>query len=78
METWYVYITDKAGRYYVGITTDLDSRMRQHGGTLLLYFEGPMSRAEAVIREKSLKGWSRRKKEELIKKGSLQRKVSLP
>jgi predicted GIY-YIG superfamily endonuclease len=30
MTDWYVYIIDKKGKFYVGITTDLPNRMRQH------------------------------------------------
>ena len=33
MSDWYVYITDKRGKFYVGVTTDLENRMRQHGVT---------------------------------------------
>ena len=32
MSDWYVYIIDKKGRFYVGVTTDLENRMRQHRG----------------------------------------------
>ena len=70
METWWVYILDREGRLYTGITTDLVNRMRQHGRSTPLYQEGPMTRAEAVKREKELKGWNRLKKLELIAKAS--------
>ncbi|RLB13497.1 MAG: hypothetical protein DRG63_10100 [Deltaproteobacteria bacterium] len=30
-ENWWVYIIDKHGKLYVGITTDLENRMRQYG-----------------------------------------------
>ena len=66
MPDWFVYIVDKAGRYYVGVTTDLDNRLRQHGRPPLLYVEGPLARDEAIQREKELKGWSREKKSALI------------
>jgi len=29
MNNWYVYIIDKEGKLYVGVTTDLENRMRQ-------------------------------------------------
>jgi putative endonuclease len=66
MSGWYVYIIDKEGKLYVGVTTDLENRMRQHGVAKPLYFEGPMAKAEALKRERALKGWSREKKLALI------------
>jgi len=66
LDKWYVYIIDKRGKLYVGITTDMENRMRQHGETKPLYYEGPMSKAEALKRERNLKGWSRKKKLLLI------------
>lgn len=66
MDNWLVYLIDKKETLYVGITTDLRNRMRQHGKEAPLYSEGPMSKTEAVKREKVLKGWSRAKKEVLI------------
>ena len=59
---------------YVGITTDLENRMRQHGQPAPLYCEGPISKAEALKRERTFKGWSRKKKLELIIKASSQEK----
>jgi len=70
MDNGYVYIVDKKGKLYVGISTDLTYRMRQHGLMRPLYFEGPMTKAEALKRERTLKGWSRRKKLELSAKTS--------
>ena len=67
MSDWYVYIIDKKGKLYVGVTTHLENRMRQHGATRPLHFEGPMSKAEALKRERNLKGWRREKKLALIK-----------
>jgi len=69
MATWWVYIIDKNSRYYVGITTDVANRMCQHGKIQPLYVKGPMSRDNAVKREKTIKGWSRKKKEALISSG---------
>ena len=69
MNIWYVYIIDKEGKLYVGVTTDLENRMRQHGVAEPLYFEGPMPKADALKRERSLKGWSRAKKMALIAEG---------
>ncbi len=66
MENWWVYIVEKNRRLYVGITTDLENRLRQHGHPTPLYSEGPVSKSQALIRERTLKRWSRKKKMELI------------
>jgi putative endonuclease len=66
MDNWWVYIVEKKSGLYVGITTDLENRMRQHGHSSPLYNEGPMSKHDALKRERILKGWSRKKKLELI------------
>jgi len=66
LNIWWVYIIEKKGKFYVGITTDLVNRMRQHGNPPLLYKEGPMTKNEAVSRERTLKGWTRKKKLALI------------
>ncbi len=73
MPTWYVYICDKNGVLYTGITTDLEHRMSQHKARLL-YFERHADRHAAARREKEIKGWRRDKKLRLINKD----KVSLP
>ena len=70
MDNWFVYIIDKKGKLYVGITTDLKNRMRQHSVSEPLYLEGPMPKKEALKRERNLKGWSRKKKLTLIKESS--------
>jgi hypothetical protein len=49
MDNWYVYIIDKRGKLYVGITTDMENRMRQHGVTKPLFYEGPMPKAGSCI-----------------------------
>jgi len=66
MDKWWVYIVEKKIGLYVGITTDLENRMRQHEHPNSPYVEGPISKSDALKREKTLKGWSRRKKLELI------------
>jgi len=66
MDKWWVYIVEKKIGLYVGITTDLENRIRQHGQRVPLYYEGPISKSDALKRENTLKGWSRRKKLELI------------
>ena len=74
MHNWWVYIVEKKGKLYVGVTTDLENRMREHGQTALAYREGPLSKSDALKRERALKGWSRRKKLELIGRTSPQPK----
>ncbi len=78
---WYIYIAKaRTGRYYVGITTDVDRRIekhnngngsmfaRQQGPFVLVYQSEPFSgKSEARKREVQLKKWSRFKKEKLIK-----------
>ena len=71
MDNWYVYIIDKKGKLYVGITTDLENRKRQHRVTELLYIEGPLPKSVAASTARQLKGWSRKKKLSLISESSL-------
>jgi len=70
MNNWFIYIIEKKGKLYVGITTDLGNRMRQHRQTAPLHHEGPMSKADSLKRERTLKGWTRKKKLELIGQAS--------
>ena len=70
MQNWWFYIIEKRKRLYVGITTDLPNRMRQHGAAKPLYQEGPLGKSEALKREGILKGWRREKKLTLIDKAS--------
>lgn len=81
---YFVYITSNTTRstFYIGVTNDLARRLQEHyqnsgdkksfAGRYycyhLIYFERHLSPDHAIEREKQLKGWSRRKKEELIKK----------
>ncbi|MFC1679155.1 GIY-YIG nuclease family protein [Elusimicrobiota bacterium] len=72
------------GKYYVGSTSNLEARLkdhnRGHGGKYtadhrpvkLLWHEEHESLSSARQREAQLKGWTRRKKEALIA-GDLQR-----
>jgi len=67
------------GSYYTGSTIDLDKRIAQHQAgegsnhtkkhlpIELLYFEEFQRIDEAFLREKQIQGWSRAKKEALIK-----------
>ena len=62
---YYVYICDRRGQLYTGITTDLRHRMRQHGAKLL-YCEAHPDKHRAARREREIKGWRRSKKLDLI------------
>ena len=77
---YFVYLMGSAnGRaVYAGMTNDLIRRVREHksgeipGFTkryrchMLLYYEEYPNVRDAIAREKEIKGWLRKKKEELI------------
>ena len=76
----YMYILECSdGSYYVGSTNNLDLRLEQHQAgegsnhtkkrlpVKLLYFEEYTRVDEAFFREKQIQGWSRKKKEALMK-----------
>jgi len=76
-----VYImASSSGTLYIGITSELDVRVRQHKSleiegfagkyhcTRLVYFESFDNVLKAISREKQLKGWRRSKKIALIEK----------
>ena len=78
--SFYVYVLRCAdGSYYLGHTDDLESRIAAHhvgeikGYTHtrrpvnLVFAEEFPSRDDALARERQVKGWSRSKKEALIK-----------
>ncbi len=78
---WFVYIGQvPTGRYYTGITTDLKRRIKEHnsnegakfahdqGALRLVYTSPPFpDQSFARYREAQIKGWSRAKKEKLIR-----------
>jgi len=79
MKHYYVYImTNKSGTLYIGVTNNLIRRTYEHKQgigsqfttkyriTRLLYFEETRDIHAAITREKKLKGWTRKKKLELI------------
>ena len=79
--SFYLYILRCAdGSYYAGHTDDLERRLAAHrsgetGGytrsrrpVQLVFCEELPSREDAFFRERQIKGWSRRKKEALIKR----------
>lgn len=76
-----VYIVECSdGSYYVGVTNDLERRLWEHntGFNIGCYtysrrpiklkcYETTHDIKQAILREKQLKGWSRKKKEALFK-----------
>jgi putative endonuclease len=79
MPQYWVYImASKSRTLYVGVTNDLTRRVYQHKAqciegftkryniTRLVYFEETPDVRAAIEREKSIKGWLRQKKVELI------------
>jgi putative endonuclease len=77
---YYTYIVECFdGIYYVGMTNNIDRRLREHNNGLnkfcftyerrpvkLVYYEHTHDVWQAIFREKQIKGWSRRKKQALI------------
>src|SRR5437764_8995068 len=79
MKTYYVYsLSSRSGVLYVGITNDLERRVREHKLKLvpgftarynvnrLLWYEAFANVNEAIEAEKRIKGWRRDKKLALI------------
>lgn len=77
---YYVYIiTNKSFTLYVGVTNDLNRRIFEHKNKLvkgftsrynidkLIYYETFNNPNDAIEAEKRIKGWSRKKKIDLIK-----------
>ena len=81
MKPFWVYILHCAdGSYYTGHTDDLDHRLAQHHHgeqpacytfcrrpLTLVFSQAHATRDEAIGAERQIKGWSRRKKEALIR-----------
>ena len=78
---YYTYIlTNKSNTLYAGITNNLYRRLYEHKNKLvfgftekynidkLIYYEVFDDPESAITREKEIKGWTRKKKIELIKK----------
>ena len=80
MNDYFVYImTNNHGNVmYIGVTNDLDRRVKEHRSGLvdgftkqynvhkLVYFEQMGDIEAAIAREKQLKGWRREKKDRLV------------
>jgi putative endonuclease len=79
MNQYYTYIlASKHRNLYIGVTNDLERRMYEHKNKLLkghtkkynidrlVYFETFGDITQAINREKQLKGWSRKRNDELI------------
>jgi putative endonuclease len=74
----YILTNERRTTLYIGVTNDLAKRVWHHGEmqgtsfthrynlTVLIYFEEFSDPAQAIAREKQLKGWTRAKKEALI------------
>jgi len=79
--SWFLYIAQaRTGKYYVGITTKPARRIADHnrgkgarmavnqGPFILVHTSPPLpNQSAARKRELQVKGWSRKKKEKLIK-----------
>jgi predicted GIY-YIG superfamily endonuclease len=63
---WVVYIIYKSNQIYVGMTSDLQNRLRQHGWPDLLHVEFFTSKECASQREIEIKRWSNQKKRDII------------
>jgi putative endonuclease len=82
MKTMYVYILECSDKsYYTGVTNDLEKRFQQHEQGInrncytytrrplkIAFYEKFNSPNSAIRFEKQVKGWSRKKKEALIKR----------
>lgn len=80
-KTYWIYIVEcNDNSYYTGVTNNLDRRIWEHNNdedenhytfsrrpVKLLYCEDYYDVNSAIDREKQIKGWSRRKKEALMK-----------
>jgi putative endonuclease len=76
----YILTNERRTVLYIGVTNDLQARLAQHiraegGGftsrnrtSFLVYYENYPDPAQAIAREKQLKGWTRAKKVVLISK----------
>ena len=56
---YYVYLLkNKKNRIYIGYSSDLRRRLKEHGKTWkLIYYEAYLARKDAVLRERKLKDY---------------------
>lgn len=78
MKAWVYIVECSDGSYYVGSTTNLEQRIHDHNASrfkgytssrlpvVLLWNEEFVDIRDAVIIERQLKGWTRKKKEALM------------
>ena len=79
MKKYYVYIlTNQSRTLYTGVTNDLERRVFEHKKEILpgftkrykmhklIYYEEFPDPRSAILREKEIKGWIRKKKVDLI------------
>jgi putative endonuclease len=78
----YIIYSQKLDKYYIGYSSDINDRLAKHNRKSkgfsnlgrpwqLVYYEGFETKANAMAREKQLKGWKNRKRiETLVKTGS--------
>lgn len=88
MKGWVYILKCSDDSYYTGSTNNLERRLEQHNKgeganhtknrlpVKLIYFEEYSRISKAFYREKQIQGWSRKKKEALIK-GDYKRLVEL-
>jgi len=80
---YYIYVLrNDAGNFYIGITSNLERRVWEHANkivdgftkkyniTKLIYYEIYLDPESAILREKQLKNWTRKKKIMLIKRAN--------
>ena len=102
LQRFIVYIVECNGRsYYTGVTNNLERRLWEHNTGFdikcytykrrpveLKYYESTSDVKQAILREKQLKGWTRKKKQALfeenwkklqeLSKSTLARKINHP
>ena len=86
MKNYYIYIlaSKKNGTLYIGMTNELERRMKEHklkevegftkryDITQLVYFETHKSSFAAFKRERQMKAWKRQWKIDLIEKNNME------
>jgi len=81
LKSYYVYIVECSDKsYYTGVTNNIDRRIWEHNNdedskhytynrrpVILKYIESFQNIDSAIAREKQIKGWTRKKKEALMR-----------